>query len=191
MNKFIAILLALAIIISCEKSDSLIRKPYLITGENTDCFFVDFNPDITLNPASDSIDINFDNQYDIFFRLDSVYVELCTLPYDSCPNCDCWPSIFTVHSIKLSEDTQIAIYLGSIIDEFEINDTISKTAIWSSNSQNSNYLLEVTNFNLNMPHELFLGLRKIKGQDTLYSWLNIEIENDDYSIKVKELAIQK
>jgi hypothetical protein len=191
MDKFIAILLAFVFIISCEKSDTLIRKPYLIVGEKTDCLFVDFKPDIALNPVADSFDIDFDNQYDIFFKLDSVFVQLCTLPYDSCPNCDCWPSIFTVHTIKLLENTQIAIYLGSVIDEFEINDTLSKATIWSSNSQNTNYQLEVINFSLDMPHELFLGLRKIKGQDTLYSWLNIEIENDDYSIKIKELAIQK
>ena len=151
MNKFIPILLVLASIISCEKSDTLIRKHYLIMGENTDCLFVDFNPDITLNPISDSIDINFDNQYDIFFKLDSVFIELCTMPYDSCPNCDCWPSIFTVHTVKLSGDTQIAIYLGPVVENFEISDTISKTTDWSSNSQYSNYQLEVMNFSLHSP----------------------------------------
>jgi hypothetical protein len=191
MDKLIAFLLALVFIISCEKGDTFFRKSYLIVGEKTHCLYVDFKPDIALNPVSDSFDIDFDNKYDIFFKLDSVFTELCTLPYDSCPNCDCWPSIFTVHTITLSENTQIAIYLGSVIDEFEINDTISKATIWSSDTQNSNYRLEVTNFNLDRPHELFLGLRKIKDQDTLYSWVKIEIENDDYSVKIKESAIQK
>jgi hypothetical protein len=190
MNKFKMVLFVLAFIISCEKGDTLISKPFLIVGGKTDCLFFDFKPDITLNPAADSFDIDFDNQYDIFFELDSVFVQLCTTPYDSCPNCDCWPSVYTVHAIKLSENTQIAIYLGSVIDELEIADTISTATIWSD-SPGSNYHLEVTNFNLNMPHELYLGLRKTRGQDTFYSWLNIEIDNEDYSIKIKELAIQK
>ena len=189
------LLTSFALIISCERNDEPIkevRNSFLVVGDTLNCKYVDFNPDILFDTEMDSFDINFDNKFDVEFIENSVFIDDCEEVWENCPPdaiCDCWPIIYTDYIINMTNNTEIVIDKDSTLHEFYINDTISKSNIWTRHTKYPMYHRTLYDTNWSGFYELILGLRKIQNPDTLYSWLSIRIENS--VIIVKELAIQK
>jgi hypothetical protein len=168
------------LILACEKKDViLVRNNYIIAGDSVDNKYINFNPDPVFNSESDSFDVNFDNKFDVSFKLNSVFIDDCEEFFANCPPeyiCDCWPTIYTDYLIGLASNTEIAIDKDSSVYEFAIKDTISNKNIWSNRVKYPLYHRTIDSY-WTGSYEIILGIREIQTTDTLYSWIHIRLEN--------------
>jgi hypothetical protein len=153
---------------------------------------MNYNPDLVYSSLVDSLDIDFDYKKDVLFSRNSVFIDSCEEFLANCPPdviCDCFPTIYTDYNIELTNDIEIAINNDSTIHEFAVNDTISNKNKWSKNLRYPLYHRDIADPFWTGSKEYFIGFRRAQNIDTLYSWINIEINNSGFIIK--ELAVQK
>lgn len=192
MLKTLLLVFTLIILLtSCGKDDEPIkvsRVSYLIAGDTLNCLYNNYN----LSPDSNSIDINMDNVTDFALLKEIRIVDDCEDFYENCPPdviCDCWPNIYIDYFINITGNAEIAIDTDSKLHAFSLNDTISNKNTWTCGSKfrlGNGFLLGMQ---MDPYYELLLGLRIVDEQDTLYSWLEIRVE--ERGITKVESAIQE
>ncbi len=169
------------ILICCEKDDDGFDSPsYLIVGDSLNSEHMNYNPDLVYSSLVDSLDIDFDNKKDVLFSRNSVFIDSCEDFLSNCPPnviCDCFPTNYTEYNIELTNDIEIAIDNDSTIHEYAVNDTISNKNKWSKNVKYPLYHRDIADPFWTGSKEYFIGLRSTQNLDTLYSWINIEINN--------------
>jgi hypothetical protein len=189
----LALCFLVTILFCCEKDeDGFTRSSFLIVGDCLNCEHTDYDPDLHYCSWVDSLDIDRDYKKDLLFSRDSVFIDDCEEFLANCPPnviCDCFPTLYTDYNIELANDSELAIDNDSTIHEYAIHDTVSNKNQWSKNTKYPLYHRSISDPFWTGSKEYFIGIRILQNRDTLYSWINIEI--NDSGFVIKEMAIQK
>lgn len=177
----------------CERDNGgYTRSAYLIVGDSVNCTHTSYKPGLVFGSLVDSFDIDYDFEKDLIFSRNSVYIDDCEAFLANCPPnliCDCFPTIYTDYCINLANTIEIAVDHDSAVHQFLVNDTISNKNKWSHTIKHPLYHRDIYDPYWTGSKEYYLGLKVIRNEDTLYSWVNISISN--YGFTVKESVIQK